>query len=140
MPLSPQTCSSACQSYGWIPPGSEESALEDEYQAGKAPRLVYVKKPASEREPELERLLGEIRTAEGATCRTFGAPGELAELLIDDLAALLSQGFYGGRTPSHDLPEGTVSFLFIDIDASRPDARRRLSSSAGRARLIAARH
>ena len=111
------------QSYGWVPPGTDVSALEDEYRTATAPRLVYVKEPASEREPELERLLEEIRAGERATCRTFGAPGELAEVLIDDLAALVAQRFHGGRTPSDDLPEGIVSFVFVDIDGSTPLVR-----------------
>ncbi len=65
-----------------------------------------------------------MRAAERARCRTFGAPGELAELLIDDLAELMSERFHGGRTPAHDLPEGTVSFLFADMDGSTPLVRR----------------
>src|SRR5439155_1292467 len=55
--------------------------------------------------------------------RTFATPGDLAELLLDDLAELMSQRFYGGRTPLHDLPEGTVSLLFADIDGSTPIVR-----------------
>ena len=44
-------------------------------------------------------------------------------LLVDDLAALLSQRFHGDRASVQDLPEGTVSFLFVDIDGSTPLVR-----------------
>jgi predicted ATPase/class 3 adenylate cyclase len=113
------------QSYGWTAPDAAVSVLEEEYlRATELPRLVYVKEPAPEREPELSRLLAEMRAVERVRCRTFGAPGELAEHVIDDLAALMSERFYGGRTPTNDLPEGTVSFLFADMDGSTPLVRR----------------
>jgi hypothetical protein len=113
------------QSYGWTAPESAVSVLEEEYlRAAELPRLVYVKEPAPERDPELVRLLEEMRAGERATFRTFGAPGELAEVLLDDLASLMSERFHGGRTPAHDLPEGTVSFLFADMDGSTPLVRR----------------
>jgi predicted ATPase/class 3 adenylate cyclase len=112
------------QRYGWKSDVSAASAVEDEYlRCGEVPRLVYVKQPAPEREPELDRLLEHIRARDRVSWRTFATPGELAELLLDDLAVLMSQRFYGGRTPSHDLPEGTVSFLFADIDGSTPIVR-----------------
>src|SRR5919106_5942430 len=45
------------QRYGWVAPGMEVSGLEDEYllAAGK-PMLIYVKRPAPEREPRLRDL------------------------------------------------------------------------------------
>lgn len=112
------------ESYGWIPPEGTTSATEDEYhRCADRPRLVYLKEPAPERDPELERLVEGMRAGGPAAGRTFATPGELAELLIDDLASLVSERFYGGRTPLHDLPEGTVSFLFVDIDGSTPIVR-----------------
>ncbi|HEY6836446.1 MAG TPA: NB-ARC domain-containing protein [Gaiellaceae bacterium] len=112
------------QRYGWKSDASAASAVEDEYLGGgDIPRLVYVKEPAPEREPELGRLLEQIRSRDRVSCRNFATPGELAELLLDDLAELLSQRFYGGRTPSQDLPEGTVSLLFADLDGSTPIVR-----------------
>ncbi len=112
------------QRYGWKSDVSAASAVEDEYLGGgDVPRLVYVKEPASERDPELDRLLEQIRSRDRISWRTFATPGELAELLLDDLAELMSQRFYGGRTRLHDLPEGTVSLLFADIDGSTPIVR-----------------
>ncbi len=112
------------QSYGWTSPEATVSGLEEEYLlAGERPRLIYVKEPAPEREEPLERLLERATGAGRGSNRVFATPGELAELLIDDLAALMSERFYGGRTPLHDLPEGTVSFLFADIDGSTPLVR-----------------
>jgi predicted ATPase/class 3 adenylate cyclase len=84
---------------------------------------VYVKEPAPEREPELGRLLEQIHARDGIASRTFATPGELAEVLLDDLAELVSRRFYGGRSPLHDLPEGTVSLLFADLDGSTPIVR-----------------
>jgi hypothetical protein len=107
------------QRYGWKSDAATSSVVEDEYvRSGNVPRLVYVKEPAPDRDPELEALLGGMPSR-----RSFASPGELAELLLDDLAALLSQRFYGGRTPVHDLPEGTVSLLFADLDGSTPIVR-----------------
>ena len=41
------------QSYGWVAPGEEISGLEDEYRLSAGmPRLIYVKSPAPDREPE----------------------------------------------------------------------------------------
>lgn len=112
------------QRYGWKSDESAASAVEDEYLGGgDVPRLVYVKEPAPEREPELGRLLEQIRSRDRVSSRTFATPGELAELLLDDLAELLSRRFYGGRTPLQDLPEGTVSLLFADLDGSTPIVR-----------------
>ncbi len=109
------------QSYGWRPEGGV-SGLEDEYTRSLAlPQLLYAKEPAPEREAPLERLLA--RMTEEERLRSFATPGELAELFVDDLAALLTQRFHGGRAPAQDLPEGTVSFLFVDIDSSTPLVR-----------------
>ena len=124
------------QSYGWTAPDAAVSVLEEEYlRATELPRLVYVKEPAPEREPELSRLLAEMRAVERVRCRTFGAPGELAEHVIDDLAALMSERFYGGRTPTNDLPEGH-GFVplrrYGRIDAARPPARGALPRRARR--------
>src|SRR5579864_2488116 len=60
------------QRYGWVAPGMEVSGLEDEYQlsAGK-PQLIYVKTPAPEREPGLQRLLDRIRANGDASYQQF---------------------------------------------------------------------
>ena len=112
------------QRYGWKPDVAAASAVETDYLGSRdVPRFVYVKEPAPDRERELEGLLERIRVRDRVAPRTFATPGELAELLLDDLAALMSERFYGGRTPSHDLPTGTVSLLFADIDGSTPIVR-----------------
>jgi predicted ATPase/predicted negative regulator of RcsB-dependent stress response len=82
------------QHYGWIVPTMDISGLEDEYQlsAGK-PRLIYIKSPAPEREPSLQRLLDRIR-ADGVTSyQKFATVQELRERLANDLALLLTERF-----------------------------------------------
>jgi predicted ATPase len=82
------------QSYGWIGPGADISGLEDELRlAGRMPRLLYVKCPAPEIEPGLSRMLRQIQSEGGLTYKTFADAGELRELLVSDLATLLSEHF-----------------------------------------------
>src|SRR5512144_3145521 len=46
------------QRYGWIAPEMEVSGLEDEYLlAGARPKLIYVKRPAPDRDARLDELL-----------------------------------------------------------------------------------
>jgi predicted ATPase/class 3 adenylate cyclase len=119
------------QRYGWVAPGMEISGLEDEYRlaAGK-PMLLYLKRPAPDQEPGLTAMIDSIRAAGTVSYRTFGTPRELERLLADDLAVLLSESFAGtavgaGASPSGpgepgkvELPTGTVTFLFTDIEGS----------------------
>ena len=50
------------QRYGWVGPGMEISGLEDEFElSGALPRLLYVKAPAPDREPQLADLLARIK-------------------------------------------------------------------------------
>jgi predicted ATPase len=82
------------QRYGWIAPDMTISGLEDEYQlAGDKPRLIYLKTPASEREPRLQGLLDRIRTEEVASYQKFSTPKELRERIANDLALLLTERF-----------------------------------------------
>ena len=106
------------QRYGWVAPGMEISGLEDEYRlaAGK-PMLLYLKRPAPEREPRLTAMIDSIRAAGTVTYRTFATPGELERLLADDLAVLLSERF-AGEPGGAELPVGTVTFLLTDIEGS----------------------
>ena len=84
------------QSYGWVGPQSAISGLEDEFLlAEHMPRLLYVKLPAPDREPALSRLLRNIEDEGGPTYKTFADAGELRELLVNDLATLLSERFRG---------------------------------------------
>jgi predicted ATPase/class 3 adenylate cyclase len=113
------------QSYGWTAALSTLSGIEDEYlRSVELPQLVYVKEPAPARELALRRLLQRMDADGQASRRAFSAPGELAELVIDDLAALVSDRFYGGRTPTRELPLGVVSFVFADMDGSTPLVRK----------------
>ncbi|HSM15088.1 MAG TPA: DUF4062 domain-containing protein [Thermoanaerobaculia bacterium] len=82
------------EEYGWVAPGMEISGLEDEYLlSGDRPKLLYVKKHAPGRDPRLEALLRRIEDHDRASYRTFSSPAELAGLISDDLAVLLSERF-----------------------------------------------
>src|SRR5215469_13113014 len=107
------------------------SGLEDEYRlaAGK-PMLLYVKRPAPDREPRLRAMIDGIRAAGTVSYRAFATPRELERLLADDLAVLLSESFADaaistgalpagpGEGGEADLPTGTVTFLLTDIEGS----------------------
>ncbi len=104
------------QRYGWTAPDMEISGLEDEWAlAGDRPKLVYLKEPAPEREPSLQRLLDKIRDDGGVSYRPFADAGELAQLVEDDLAVLLTERFEAavvgphvgsgdGGSDGHELP------------------------------------
>ncbi len=81
------------QQYGWVAPGEKVSGLEDEYLlSGDKPRLIYVK-AAAEREPRLTEMMARVEADDRASYKHFGNAGELAELLADDLAVLLTERF-----------------------------------------------
>jgi predicted ATPase len=89
------------QRYGQIGPGMPVSGLEEEFELSRGlPRLLYVKVPAPDREPRLAGLLARIE--QEASYRTFGTPAELARLVRDDLAILLSERFAAARTSAAD--------------------------------------
>ena len=82
------------QSYGWVAPGEQISGLEDEYRLSAAlPRLVYVKSPAPERDPQLAQMLARIKDEGGLSYQYFSDPAELQQLVENDLAVLLSERF-----------------------------------------------
>ncbi len=82
------------QSYGWVAPGEEISGLEDEYRlSAELPRLIYVKAPAPQREPQLAEMLTRIRDEGGVSYRSFADTTELQGLVENDLAVLLSERF-----------------------------------------------
>jgi predicted ATPase len=128
------------QRYGWVGPGMKISGLEEEFNLSRElPRLLYVKAPAPSREPGLADLLERIREEATDSYRTFGTPAELARLVRDDLALLLSERFSaarpaaeappGARTP-HPLPVSVTSLVGRerDIDevanlVERPEVR-----------------
>jgi predicted ATPase len=82
------------QRYGWVAPGESISGLEDEYLlSGERPKLIYIKTPAPEREPQLQALLDRIKSHDKASYKSFATPTELRELIVNDLAVLLSERF-----------------------------------------------
>ena len=106
------------QSYGWVAPGSNVSGIEDEYQlAGERPRLIYVKEPAVEREPDLDRLLDLVRRDGKVSYKSFDTAKTLAGLLVDDLSLLMSERFQT-RDETGRLSGGTLTFLFADMEHS----------------------
>src|SRR4051794_29404878 len=82
------------QRYGWVAPEMAVSGLEDEYLlSADKPKLVYVKRPAPERERRLIELLDRIRADDNVSYRGFETAAELEQLVVDDLAVLLSETF-----------------------------------------------
>ena len=110
--------------YGWIAEDMEISGLEDEFQlSGKLPRLLYIKEPAAEREPRLTALLEQMAALPDVATKLFSSAAELAEMVGDDLALLLSSRFSGRAEPQVDavqaapqprtepLPTAVTSFI-----------------------------
>jgi predicted ATPase len=82
------------QRYGWVAPGEQTSGLEDEYVlCGDRPKLIYVKQADGPREPRLNELLSRIQADDGASYKPFDDAANLAGLLADDLAVLLTERF-----------------------------------------------
>ena len=82
------------QRYGWIAPSESVSGLEDEYRLSSAmPRLLYLKTPAPDRDERLSQLIERMRSEDSASYRQFETPDELARLVQDDAAILLSERF-----------------------------------------------
>jgi predicted ATPase len=82
------------QRYGWVAPGESVSGLEDEYVLSAAtPRLLYLKMPAPDREGRLSELIERMRSEGSASFRRFETAEELARLVQEDLAILLSERF-----------------------------------------------
>ncbi len=82
--------------YGWVAPDMEISGLEDEFRLSSAmPRLVYLKQPAPNREPRLQRLIDELEGESSVSYKPFRDAAELPALLVDDLAIMLTERFVG---------------------------------------------
>ena len=80
--------------YGWVAPDMNVSGLEDEYLlSGDKPKLMYIKRPAPEREPRLNELLDRIRSDDEVAYKSFHDADELERLVLDDLSLLLSEAF-----------------------------------------------
>src|SRR3954468_24651257 len=88
--------------YGWVAPGETVSGLEDEYNLAPAelPKLMYVKESDTPREPGLITLLNRIRDDDTVSYKAFRDAGELARLLVTDLAVLLAERFDESRRGS----------------------------------------
>ena len=85
------------QRYGWVAPGERLSGLEDEYGlSGDLPKLIYIKSPAPDREPQLATLIERIRRDDRASYRRFSDADELRTLVADDLAVMLTERFASG--------------------------------------------
>ena len=86
--------------YGWVAPDMGISGLEDEFRlCGDQPMLLYVKEPAPAREARLSALISEMHDRPNGP-RSFSTPEELADLVGNDLALLLSARFGGaGERP-----------------------------------------
>jgi len=82
------------QKYGWVAPDMDISGLEDEYRlSGQKPKLIYLKSPAPQREARLDELLARIRNDDRVSYKTFRTLDELHELIVSDLAMVLSESF-----------------------------------------------
>jgi predicted ATPase len=121
------------QRYGWIGPGMDISGLEDEFRLSSSiPRLLYVKAPAPERESRLTAMIAELQSEGADSYRPFRTPRELARLVRDDLALLLSERFTSadrvidgsgsptsqaaGRPGSRSLPVTSTSLIGREQD------------------------
>lgn len=83
------------QQYGWVATDMEISGIEDEYLLSKdLPRLIYLKSPAPDIEPGLKKMIYGIQSDNTVSYKRFSEPGELQELIENDLALLLSEQFY----------------------------------------------
>src|SRR5512143_2182924 len=82
------------QKYGWVAPDMDISGLEDEWRlSGDRPKLIYIKAPAPDREPQLKELLGKIRNDDRVSYKPFSTPDELSDLIENDLAMILTERF-----------------------------------------------
>jgi len=89
------------QSYGWVAPDEAVSGLEDEYQlSDEHPRLVYIRRPAEDRQERLDLLLRRIEADDQASYRLFATTDELERLVQDDLMVLLTERFEAGESAS----------------------------------------
>jgi predicted ATPase len=133
------------EQYGWVAPDQQLSGLEDEYAAAAdKPKLVYLKDPAPGRQPRLTDMLERFRS-DGLSYRKFSTLEELAVLVADDLAVLLSERFGAAAGPVHGsvsvhhsppLPAPTSRFIgrtreLAELDALLTDPHARLVTLVG---------
>src|SRR3954452_13702517 len=71
--------------YGWIAPDMDISGLEDELIMSKGmPTLMYVKRPAPNREEGLEKMLDQVREEALVSCRPLETAEELEQIVGQD--------------------------------------------------------
>ncbi|SDZ59902.1 Predicted ATPase [Asanoa ishikariensis] len=96
------------ESYGWVAPDTTMSGLEDEYLLARElslPRLIYVKRSATTREPRLAAMIDGIRSSADVSYREFTDPAQLRDQVEQDIAVLLTERFHqSGRTPQGEAP------------------------------------
>lgn len=91
--------------YGWVAPSETVSGLEDEYRlAGDLPKLLYIKQPAADREPRLDRLLEAIKSDDHASYKRFSSAEQLADQVEHDLAVLLTERFEAAKERTSETP------------------------------------
>ena len=94
------------ESYGWIAPEMDVSGLEDEFRLAAAKgmdRLIYVLGTCSSRDPKLQTLIDEAKSA-GITLASYTDPAELRDRVRDDLTAVVSNRFVDQAVASHGAP------------------------------------
>ncbi len=102
--------------YGWVAPGETVSGLEDEYNlSGNMPKLIYIKQSEGHREERLTQLIKRIQQDDKVSYKTFTNARELGNLIINDLAILLTERFNlamlnGSETPDHKFFDSIPSF------------------------------
>ncbi len=100
------------QSYGWIGPGMAISGLEDEYNLSvNLPRLIYIKNPAPNRDPQLTFLLNRVREDNASCYSSFSTSSELTELIQNDLALVLTEHYEDKNTISHQSRDSSRALL-----------------------------
>lgn len=104
------------QSYGWVAPDMEISGIEDELALARdMPKLIYIKRPAPERDPRLDAMLDRFRSGESISYRPFETAAELRDLIKDDLVIMLTERFeegsQGSTTPTPPAPITLPSFV-----------------------------
>ena len=121
------------QSYGSVDPGGEISHIDAEMAlAGELPKLIYIKRPAPERDPRLEEMLERFRSGDAVSYRHFETPDELRELIKDDLVVMLTERFEQRSDPSRPsqrrAPDHLPSFVnqFVGRDRELRELREML--------------
>ena len=102
--------------YGWVAPEETVSGLEDEYNlSGNMPKLIYIKQSEGHREERLTQLIKRIQQDDKVSYKTFANARELGNLIINDLAILLTERFNltmlnGGVTPENKFFDSIPAF------------------------------